>query len=263
MKNKVDEYVKKLFKKRIFNDGDITDKNESLFIDFIQAINEGGNIAIFNFPFQEKVDEFITSPENIDLIEKIFKEIHKDYPEEIDIISSGSFGNWILELIESGKINFNGNVVVMNGSIRKVKEDRFNEVKVINKRYKDISNKKFVFVDDSYFSGGTRDRIKNFLKPLGSKIIKTYVIYTHNIEDPNIVYSIYSYSEHHDEEIVPVSNYLKIIKDIDLKEHEDEIWDKINSGEISRNRDLIYYIKSLKGFKNEKIMLKYSQFFKP
>ena len=45
----------------------------------------------------------------------------------------------------------------------------------------DISNKKFIFIDDSYFSGTTEKVIEKYLNKFNSTIEKTYVIYDGNI----------------------------------------------------------------------------------
>jgi hypothetical protein len=254
----IDQYVEYLLSQQVY-EGELDD-NIMLFIDFIKRIYKKKNIAIFTFSFLEKIDEFIISSENIPLIQEMFDIILEDEPAGFDIISSGNFGKWILKLVEEEEIKFDGNIVVTTGSIRKIKKDENNIVDIIQKRFDDISNKNFIFMDDSYFAGGTRDRISEYLNNFNSKIKKSYVFYTHNLENPNEVFSFYCYSENHSEEIVPIHNYIEHLNKIDLSLIENIIWSKIDNDEISNIKELINNIKELTEKVQEKRILNYKKF---
>lgn len=263
MNRKLEKYIDKLIDKQVYPE-DISDDNISLFVEFIRGIYEGDrSVAVFTFPFLEKIDEFITSPENIDMIEDMFDTIRRK-EGKCDIISSGNFGLYLYDLIGEGYIDFDGNVVIVSGNIRKVQEDALNSIEILKQRYDDIEDKDFVFLDDSYFSGGTRDKINEFLEKFGSKITRTFVFYTHNPEDPRKVYSTYCYSQNHDEEVIPIHKYSEYVKNIDLREYEDEIWDRIHNGEFKKLREFLHYIKGL-GKENKPgrdFIIKYENFFK-
>jgi hypothetical protein len=257
---KLERYIDELLTQQIGPD-DVEDENISLFIRFIKGIYRDSSVAIFPFPFLERVDDFISSPNNMDMIRKMFDIIQKQ-EGTVNIISSGGFGLWIYQLVDEGEIEFDGNIVVVSGQIRKVKEDQDNRVEIIRKRYEMI-DEDFIFLDDSYFSGGTRDKINDFLKKYDSRIYRTFVFYTHNPENPKRVYSVYCYSENHIEEVIPIHKYSEYVKDVNLEEYADDIWDKIYKDEFSGVKELLRYIKSLNDTKlQEGIVIKYKNFIK-
>lgn len=79
------------------------------------------------------------------------------------------------------------NIIVINGSLR-------NENVEINfpEEY-DINNKSLVFIDDSFFLGRTRDKIKNTIDDKGGKLLYTYVFYDGSKIKDSSVYSFYRY----------------------------------------------------------------------
>jgi hypothetical protein len=258
MNNRIESYVQSLLSQKV-NEEDL-DENISIFVNFIKKIYKGRDIAIFTFPFLERFDDFISNQENIDMVEYMFDLIKREFPN-CDIITSGRFGEWIYKIVEDGQIDFEGNLIVMSGSIRKVKQDKNNIVHVVKNRYEEI-NRKFIFLDDSFVNGGTRDRINDFLHKFNSKIIKSFVFYTHNQADPEKVFSIYCYSENHPEEIIPISNYIKHLNKINLEEYEEILLTRINNGGINNIKDLIKNIIELTENTKESVILKYKNFIK-
>jgi hypoxanthine-guanine phosphoribosyltransferase len=279
MNDRIEKYVEGLLKQKVEVDEDVySDKAEpnlnkeniGLFVDFIDAIYKDKNVAVFMFPFLEKIDDYIAAPENIDMIKDMFIRIHEQLQDEFDLVTSGGFGQWIYSLVESGRIKFKGNIVVVSGSIRKVKEDEGNPIVILRQINKNIKNKSFIFLDDSYYSGGTRDKINDFLKQFGSDIYKTFVFYTHKKEDSGDVYTTYCFSDYHDENIMPINKYLEYISSVNLKDYEDIIWPAIRRGQLVCLKDLLRMIKRLydsekegeKFFLKENLMLKYTEFIR-
>jgi len=275
MNKKIEKYVEELLSQKVQVEDDFfSDKEEpnlnkeniALFIDFIESIYKDKEIAIFMFPFLEKIDEFIIEPENINMIRDMFTIMESQlYSSNFDIITSGSFGLWVYDLVERGIIDFDGNIVVVTGKIRKVKEDENNPIEIIKMRHKGISYKQFVFLDDSYFSGGTRDKINEFIKKYNSIIYRTFVFYTHNRENTEDIYSTYCYSDNHAEEVMPIHKYIEYIGSVNLSDYEDIIRDNIKSGQIKRLKDLLIMIKRLydneKMYKlKEKLIISYKNF---
>lgn len=252
--NKLKSYINDLLKNKVQLDKDIySDKNETIekkenlkiFINFVNEIYKNEKISVFTFPFLENIDDFIIKPENIYLIKQMFKIIQKQ-AFYFDIITSGDFGKWIYKLIEDKVIKFNNNLVVVNGQIRKVKEDENNKIEILKKRFNDISYKDFIFIDDSFVSGGTRDKIDEFLrKKFNSRIIKTFAFYTHYHEDEDDVHSEYCYADENKEKIIPIHKHMDFINSIDLKSYEDIIYSNIKNGQISEMRDLFRIIKRI------------------
>ncbi len=259
MNKKLGKYVDELLDMSV-QPSDIADENIALFVDFINAIYRKKSIAVFTFPFLERIDEFIINPDNVDMIRKMFEIIERQ-EGEVNIVSSGSFGLWIYQLVEEGEIEFDGNIVIVSGQIRKVKEDEGNKIEILKQRY-DIEGEDFVFMDDSYFSGGTRDKINSFLRNFGSKITRSFVFYTHNPENPKRVYSTYCYSENHSEEVLPIHKYSEYVNTVDLSEYEDVIWEKIYNDGLDTVKELLRYIKTLddKNKLTEGFIIKYKNF---
>lgn len=252
MDNKIANYVADLISKN----KDSRDLNISIFTDFIHSIYKGKDVAVFMFPFLEKIDKFIVKPENIDIIEDMFRTIKKEY-KEFDIVVSGSFGKWLYKLIDDKKIKFDGNVVLMNGGLQSGRDN--NEVELIKKRYSGIKNKKFIFVDDSYFTGQTLNKIKKFFKDkLESTIDKAFVFYTHK-KSPSDVYSMYCYSDNYNSKIIHKTyKYFDYIKNLNLKDKSSSIKKDIENGKIKNPDDLISVIKKLYKIE-ERFITKYTE----
>ena len=104
------------------------------------------------------------------------------------IATSGGFGSTLYNLWKLGKFKCKG-IVTFNGKIA-------TEGKDVNNWHPsdfDISNKEFVYVDDSYWSGGTAKKINDFLLTQNSKIKFVCVIYDGSKEKSKMVKSFFRY----------------------------------------------------------------------
>lgn len=121
------------------------------------------------------------------MIGKVLEQEKFDY-----IIVSGNFGkvfkNFCLNHI--GK-DFSNNVIVVNGGLRSG-----NKIEEFYKEY-DINNKNLVFIDDSYYLGRTRDKIKDSITSNGGKLICSYVFYDGSKIKDDSVHSFYRYYDHY------------------------------------------------------------------
>ena len=110
------------------------------------------------------------------------------------IIMSGRFGIFVNNLIgmDEAGIDFPFNHFVVNGSLRG--ENPVVKVLEYAQTVKhDYFNNKFVFIDDSFYSGKTRNAIKAFLALSGLELAHTYVVYDGSkIQDPGVS-SLYRY----------------------------------------------------------------------
>jgi predicted DNA-binding ribbon-helix-helix protein len=125
------------------------------------------------------------------LIGKVLENPKFDY-----IIVSGNFGKLFKEHCyqHMPKI-FSEKVIVVPGGLR-------NGTKV-TPFWNDISveNKEFLFLDDSYYLGRTRNVIKKEILEHGGELISTYVFYDGSKIKEDDVYSFYRYFDHHPEEL--------------------------------------------------------------
>ena len=133
--------------------------------------------------FFDALDDSIKSIYNEDMIISLLKGNSNEW-----IASSGEFGDKVYKLWKEDKIKCLG-MVVFNG--------KMNHLKIgINSWYPndfDISNKKFIYVDDSYFSGNTAKKINNFLSERNSKIKSIFVIYDGSKNRSKMVKSFFRY----------------------------------------------------------------------
>ena len=104
-----------------------------------------------------------------------------------NIILSGRFGMSLLSNYGSSFYRSFNNVIITNGNIRK------GELPEIYKN--DFNGKPFIFLDDSFYSGKTRDSIQSELFKIEqtAKIEKTIVIYDGSLQKQPDIYSLYRY----------------------------------------------------------------------
>lgn len=109
------------------------------------------------------------------------------------LIVSGSFEKKFKEFIDKHvNSNLSKNIITVNGGLR----DNNKIVKFDD--YYDIKNKNIIFIDDSYYLGRTRDKIKEAVTSNGGNFICTYVFYDGSKVKDNTVHSFYRYYDHSD-----------------------------------------------------------------
>ena len=239
----------------------------------ISKTTPGGNI------FFDKLDSEIKKPKNIDIIVKLFEKIYGDFGINYNLVVSGGFGDLIMFLLKRGDIKCEGSILQVSGGLTShfTDMDKIKKVKevIIQKKRGDINNKDFIFVDDSFYSGTTGFSINQFLKRLGSKILKTYVVYDGNdTKSPDRI-ALYNYYDWNvgsqrtiDELMDELDKYTGIPKDIFeekiLKREIKSIIQlrkKINEFKIkSGDRGIDVYTRIREGFRHLKNFENFSKF---
>lgn len=157
----------------------------------ISKTTPGGNL------FFDKLDSEIKKPKNIDIIVKLFEKIYGDFGLHYNLVVSGGFGDLIMFLLKRGDIKCEGTILQVSGGLTShfTDMDKIKKVKevIIQKQIGDINNKDFIFVDDSFYSGTTGYSIDHFLKRIGSKVLKTYVVYDGNDTKSSNRFALYNY----------------------------------------------------------------------
>lgn len=121
------------------------------------------------------------------MIGKILEKEKFDY-----IIVSGNFGNVFKNFCKKHySKEFYDNIIVVNGGLR-----HEHEVIDFYSNY-DLKKKNIIFVDDSYYLGRTRDKIKNAINENGGNLFATYVFYDGSKIKDNTVHSFYRYYDHY------------------------------------------------------------------
>ena len=107
--------------------------------------------------------------------------------QDCGLVISGRFANALLTnfLVELG--NFYKQIIIVNGSLRN------GELPEIFTNT--IQSTKFIFLDDSFYSGKTRNIIEKTLQDIDPrcKIVKTIVVYDGSITPEYNVYSMFRY----------------------------------------------------------------------
>lgn len=110
-----------------------------------------------------------------------------------NIIVSGKFGrffsNWYNSEIDYGVTL--DKIIAVEGGLRK-------GIK-LNLDYMSnfIRGKEFIFIDDSFYSGKTRDAVKSEIERHSGKLANTYVVYDGSKEKDGTVHSLYRYYDNH------------------------------------------------------------------
>lgn len=130
--------------------------------------------------FFDALDSHIKDIVNVDMVINLVAGNENTW-----IATSGGFGD---KLWKEGKFKCRG-VVVFNGKMQT------NKVGVSGWYPEDfeISGKKYLYVDDSYFSGGTVEKINDFLNQHDSTIKSVSVIYDGSKEKKSYVNSYFRY----------------------------------------------------------------------
>ena len=109
------------------------------------------------------------------------------------LIVSGRFGKIFKTFcLKNIGQEFSNNIIVVNGNLR-----GNNDVNDFYKEY-NIKNKSLIFIDDSYYLGRTRDKIKKCIVDNGGNLICSYVFYDGSKIKDKKVNSFYRYYDHHE-----------------------------------------------------------------
>lgn len=105
-------------------------------------------------------------------------------------IVSGKFGRRFYEFVKTN-IGEEGaqKILVTSGSLRKGK--------AIGLEEEDLTGLEFLFIDDSFWSGKTRDVIQRYLEKNHAHLKKTYVFYDGSKKKEETVESFYRYYDYH------------------------------------------------------------------
>lgn len=112
------------------------------------------------------------------------------------IITSGTFGKLFKEYSDKNMPeSFSSRIITVPGGLRNGTN--------ITPFWENIecSNKKFIFLDDSFYKGRTRDVVKKAVEEHNGNFINTYVFYDGSREKEPNVYSFYRYFDEHPEEL--------------------------------------------------------------
>jgi hypothetical protein len=139
--------------------------------------HEGGNT------FFDHLDEAVRQDE------AIVDAFIKTFPLNYSIIGSGKFGRFFSNYF-SQKRQFDNMIIVVNGNLRK-------SAYIDDLSYLNLTDKEFIFVDDSFCHGRTRNKVKAEIERNGAVLVASYVIYDGSKNKDDLVHSMYRYHDKH------------------------------------------------------------------
>lgn len=139
--------------------------------------------------FFDALDERIRSSDVL-MRAIISKAIFNDKVPFDAIVVSGKFGIAFSDLCSTEYPTFI--VMKVRGSLRG------DDILTVNDYVEyHLKNRKVIFIDDSFYSGKTRNKIEKALNNMNSSLEATYVIYDGSKVKDDSVYSLYRYYDHH------------------------------------------------------------------
>ena len=114
-----------------------------------------------------------------------------EHTREYSLILSGQFGNAIMSIYGVKLFDDFSDVILVEGGLRSGK------IPTIFRQ--NFTKTKFILLDDSFYSGTTKDAIERSLKMVDSQagIVKTFVIYDGSKIKKNNLYSMFRYYYHY------------------------------------------------------------------
>lgn len=137
--------------------------------------HQGGEI------FFNHLDEAIRN--NLPIIDSLMNLI--PFIKDKNIIVSGNFGRFFVSYLNLIGLKVK-TLICVQGGLRLGNEVIFYDIDM-------VKNKDFIFIDDSFYSGKTRNAIEKELNNYNSKISMTYVAYDGSINFDKNVISLYRY----------------------------------------------------------------------
>lgn len=141
--------------------------------------------------FFDDLDEMIRNDKNIlDVFLNHFYWYHRSLDKSVPtgVILSGHFGQALLENFDEWLHNEFDYIVCVSGGLRQA--EKYPEMYSLNYD----KNTKWIFMDDSYYSGGTRNKISKMLQKYEYKpISETFVIYDGSKKIDSNVHSMFRY----------------------------------------------------------------------
>ena len=110
-----------------------------------------------------------------------------------NVILSGEIGLKYMQLQLQNKIPNYINLMVVNGGLRKDNEITGGIMSGCEVIPENLYGASIIFIDDSFYSGKTANKIEDFLRSRGSSIFTTYVFYDGSKEKYGGVESLYRY----------------------------------------------------------------------
>lgn len=142
-------------------------------------------------PFFDALDAMVRG--DMDILHTFLDFVYSELGDtkEYSLILSGQFGNAIMGICGAKLFEDFFDVILVEGGLRSGKTPTIFRQTFVNT--------KFIMLDDSFYSGTTKDAIERALKMIDSqaRIVKTFVIYDGSKVKKNNIFSMFRYYDHY------------------------------------------------------------------
>lgn len=142
-------------------------------------------------PFFDALDAMVRG--DMDILHTFLNFVYSEIGDtgEYSLILSGQFGNALMGIYGTKLFKDFSSVILVEGGLRSGKTPTIFRQTFVNT--------KFIMLDDSFYSGTTKDAIERALKMMDSqaKIVKTFVIYDGSKVKKNNIFSMFRYYDHY------------------------------------------------------------------
>jgi len=162
--------------------------------DFIQNIENLLRTYTRGIPFFDKLDESIQNESFYqNILMPFILEHFPDLIENYTIVVSGGFGRWRVNSNDLLNKNSCIKLLLVNGGLR----NRRAEVDNLDYLHDEIINHHFILLDDSFYSGNTRNSIQHEIERQGGFFDGTIIAYDGAKRKEEKVWGVYRYYDHH------------------------------------------------------------------
>ena len=142
-------------------------------------------------PFFDALDAMVRG--DMDILHTFLNFVYSEleHTREYSLILSGQFGNAVMSIYGVKLFDDFSDVILVEGGLR--------SGKIPTVFRQNFTKTKFILLDDSFYSGTTKDAIERSLKMVDSqaKIVKTFVIYDGSKVKKNNIFSMFRYYDHY------------------------------------------------------------------
>ena len=142
-------------------------------------------------PFFDALDAMVRG--DMDILHTFLNFVYSEleHTREYSLILSGQFGNAIMSIYGVKLFDDFSDVILVEGGLRSGKTPTIFR--------QNFTKTKFILLDDSFYSGTTKDAIERSIKMINNQtiIVKTFVIKKKKKIKKNNLYSMFRYYDHY------------------------------------------------------------------
>lgn len=119
---------------------------------------------------------------------------NEDFFIDLVMLAIDTFGRIPMNIVLSGQFGVAFNEWSKNGILHKLVVNgglRYGDIIESSLSDNEIRGREFVFLDDTFYKGRTRDKVREYVESRGGTLTDTFVVFDAGLSDDNSVHSIY------------------------------------------------------------------------